>query len=174
MSAFVVGRDLALVLLHDAAALLRAGHDAVDGLVQGAIVDQVRVGARRQQGSFIEDVGEVGAGVAGGLLGNGLEVDAGSHRLALRVDLQDLVAAYQVRGFNGDLAVEAAGAQQGRVQHVGAVGGGDQDDVGLDVEAVHFNQQLVEGLLALVVAAADARAAVTADGVDLVHEDDGG
>ena len=43
-----------------------------------------------------------------------------------------------------------------------------------DVEAVHLDEQLVEGLLALVVAAAHAGAAVAADGVDLVHEDDRG
>src|SRR5262249_25589508 len=35
-----------------------------------------------------------------------------------------------------------------------------------------LDEQLVERLLALVVAAAEARAAVPADGVDLVHEDD--
>ena len=42
------------------------------------------------------------------------------------------------------------------------------------VEAVHLDEQLVEGLLALVVAAAHAGTAVAADGVDLVDEDDGG
>src|ERR1035438_7424162 len=39
---------------------------------------------------------------------------------------------------------------------------------------VHFNQQLVESLLALVVSAAQARAAMAADGVDFVDEDDAG
>ena len=66
------------------------------------------------------------------------------------------------------------GPQQRRVEDVGAVGGGDQDDVVLHLEAVHFDQQLVQRLLALVVAAAHAGAAVAADGVDLVHEDDAG
>ena len=42
------------------------------------------------------------------------------------------------------------------------------------VEAVHLDEQLVERLLALVVTAAQAGAAVAADGVDLVHEDDAG
>ena len=73
-----------------------------------------------------------------------------------------------------DLAVEAARAQQRRVEHVGAVGGGDHDDVGVGVEAVHLDQDLVEGLLALVVRAAQAGAALAADRVDLVHEDDAG
>ena len=66
------------------------------------------------------------------------------------------------------------GPQQRRVEDVGPVGGGDQDDVVLHLEAVHLDQELVQGLLALVVAAAHAGAAVAADGVDLVHEDDAG
>ncbi len=41
------------------------------------------------------------------------------------------------------------------------------------VEAVHLREHLVEGLLALVVAAAEPGAALAADGVDLVDEDDG-
>jgi hypothetical protein len=40
------------------------------------------------------------------------------------------------------------------------------------LEAVHLGEDLVERLLALVVAAGDARAALPADGVDLVDEDD--
>ena len=44
----------------------------------------------------------------------------------------------------------------------------------LRLEAVHLHQELVQRLLALVVAAAQAGAAVAADGVDLVDEDDAG
>ena len=93
-------------------------------------------------------------------------------RLAARVDVEDLRAALAVGPVDGDLAVEAAGAQQRRVEDVGPVGGRDHDDVVLRLEAVHLDEQLVERLLALVVAAAEAGAAVAADGVDLVHEDD--
>ena len=56
----------------------------------------------------------------------------------------------------------------------GPVCGGDEDDVVLHLEAVHLDEELVQRLLALVVAAAHAGAAVAADGVDLVHEDDAG
>jgi hypothetical protein len=44
----------------------------------------------------------------------------------------------------------------------GPVGGRDQDDVVLHLEAVHLDEQLVERLLALVVTAAEAGAAVAA------------
>src|SRR3712207_7646051 len=59
-----------------------------------------------------------------------------------------------------------------RSEDVRPVGRGDQDDAALGVEAVHLDQQLVERLLTLVVTAAHAGAAVPADGVDLVDEDD--
>src|SRR6202043_2348092 len=62
----------------------------------------------------------------------------------------------------------------GGVEHVGPVGGGHDDDALVRLEAVHLDEELVQGLLALVVPAAEAGAAVTADGVNLVDEDDAG
>src|SRR6185503_14908095 len=85
---------------------------------------------------------------------------------------EDAHAAAQVRARDDDAAVEAAGAQQRRIEHVGAVRGGDDDDAVVRLEAVHLDEQLVQRLLALVVAAAEAGAAVAPDGVDLVDEDD--
>ena len=136
------------------------------------VVDQLAVAAGGEQGGLVEHVGQVGAGEAGGAAGDGQQVDPGRHRLALGVHLEDPVAADHVGRLDRDLAVEPAGAQQRRVEDVGAVGRRDEDDVGLDVEAVHLDEQLVEGLLALVVATAEAGATVPADGVDLVDEDD--
>ena len=88
------------------------------------------------------------------------------------VDPQDRLAAGAVREGDGDLPVEAAGPKQGRVEDVRSVGRGEDDDARLVVEAVHLDEQLVERLLALVVAAAEARAALPPDRVDLVDEDD--
>ena len=137
------------------------------------VVDELAVAAGGEQRRLVEHVGQVGTGEAGGALGDGEQVDVAGERLALGVHLEDVHAALQVGAVDGDLPVEAAGAQQRRVEDVGPVGGGDEDHAALDVEAVHLDQQLVEGLLALVVAAAEARTAVPADGVDLVDEDDG-
>ena len=88
--------------------------------------------------------------------------------------LQDLLAAAHVGQRHDDLAVEAARAQQRRIEHVRTVGRGDDDDAFVALEAVHLDQQLVQRLLALVVTAAEAGAAMAADRVDLVDEDDAG
>ena len=102
------------------------------------------------------------------------EVDVVGERDLAGVDLQDALAAAHVGARDDHAPVEAAGPQQRRVEHVGPVGGGDQDDAVVRLEAVHLDQQLVQRLLALVVPAAEAGAAVAADGVDLVDEDDAG
>ena len=91
-----------------------------------------------------------------------------------RVDLEDLLAPAQVGAVDDDAPVEAAGPQERRVEDVRAVGRGDEDDALVGVEAVHLDEQRVQRLLALVVPAAEARAAVPPDGVDLVDEDDAG
>ena len=152
---------------------LRAGHDPVDGLLQGGHRDLLAVGPRGQQRALVDHVGQVGAGEAGGTAGDDVEVGVGGDGLAAGVHLQDALAAGQVRLGHHDLAVEPARAQQRRVEDVGPVGGRDDDDAALGVEPVQLDQHLVQGLLALVVAAAETRAAVPAHGVDLVHEHDG-
>ena len=129
---------------------------------------------KMMQGALVDDVGEVGTGEAGGPTGDDLQVDVRRHRLALGVDLEDLLATGHVRAVDGDLAVEAARAQQRRVQDVGTVGRGDHDDAAIGVEAVHLDEQLVEGLFAFIVSADGEAAARFAKGVEFVDEDDAG
>ena len=66
------------------------------------------------------------------------------------------------------------GTQERGVEDVGAVRRRHHHDALGRLEAVHLGQHLVQRLLALVVAAAEAGAALAADRVDLVHEDDRG
>ena len=49
--------------------------------------------------------------------------------------LEDLEAALDVGEVDGDAAVEAAGAEEGGVEGVGAVGGGEDDHARVAVEA---------------------------------------
>ncbi len=172
VAALVVGGDPPLLLVHQPAALLRAGHHPVDGLVQVVVVDQRGVAAGGQQRRLVQHVRQVGAGEARGPPGDREQVDVDGQRLALGMDLEDVVAALQVGALDRDLPVEAARAQQGRVEDVRPVRRRDEDDPTLDVEPVHLHEQLVERLLPLVVPAAETGAAVPAHRVDLVDEDD--
>ena len=74
---------------------------------------------------------------------------------------------------HGDPPVEPSGAEQCGVEHVGAVGRRQHDDALVRIETVHLGEDLVQGLLLLVVAPeAGTRRTRPADGVELVDEDD--
>ena len=172
MAALVVGDDRLLGVRDDPRLALRARDDPLQGFLELGHADDLLVAPRGEDGRLVDEVGEVRAGEARRLAGDAFDLDALVERLALGVDLQDLGPALHVGAVEDDLAVEPARAQERRVEDVGPVGRGDDDDVRVGVEAVHLDQDLVEGLLALVVAATEAGAALAADRVDLVDEDD--
>ena len=84
--------------------------------------------------------------------------------------LENLLAAPYVGEVHRELPVEAARAQQRGVEHIRPVGGGDDDDTFLSVEAVHLDEQRVECLLAFIVSTAQPVAARASYGVDLIDE----
>jgi hypothetical protein len=127
-----------------------------------------------QEGGLVHQILQVGAGEAAGGLGNDRQVHILTQGLVPAVDLQDGLPAPDVGQAHVHLSVKPAGAQQGGVQNVHPVGGGHDDDSLVGGKAVHLHQELVQGLLPLVVAAAQAGASLAAHGVDLVDEDDGG
>ena len=80
----------------------------------------------------------------------------------------------EVGQLHRDAPVKPAGPQQGGVQAVGTVGGGQHHHALGAVKAVHLGEQLVQGLLPLVVAAGELAVTLFADGIDLVDENDAG
>ncbi len=173
VAAFVVGDGGAGALVQHTALALGTGDDALHGILHLGVGDDVFVATRREDGRLVEQVCQVRTGEARGELGDAGKIHVVGQRLVLGMDPQDLLAALHVGGIDHDLAVEAAGAQQCRVKDVCAVGCRDEHHGIVCLKAVHFHQQLVQGLLALVVATAQAGTTLTANGVDLVDEDDG-
>ncbi len=169
----MVGDQHFLALGHHPTASLRTAHrNALDRVLKLRHADLLLGAPRRQDGALIDRVGQVGARETWRQLRQNIKVDVVGQRLALGVDLEHLNAAFDIRRIEHYLAIEATGADQRRVEHVGAVGRRDHDHVGVGVKAVHLDQDLVERLLALVVRAAQASTTLAADRVDLVDEDD--
>ena len=137
---FVVGGDLLFVLADDATLTAWPAYNPVDSLFQGGPGDDGAVLTGGQKCGLVDHVGQVGAGHADGSFGQPVQVGVGGDRLALRVHLQHGSSAGQIGAGNRNLAVEAARPQQRRVQDVGPVGGGDQNDPLTLAEAVHLHQ----------------------------------
>ena len=168
----VIGDDRLLFRRNHPAPLFRASHHAKAGFLQLETADRHFLVARRQDGGLVQEIGEVGAREAGRLPRDNVEIDVLGEWLVGGVEAQDGATAIEVGGVDRDPPIEAAGAEQRRVEHVRAVGGRNHDHGTVGIEAVHLDQQLVEGLFAFLVSA-DLRAATpAAERVDLIEKDD--
>ncbi len=174
MPAFVIRGDLFFFLRDDAALALRAHDHFLGGLKELGLSDRFLVVPRGGDGCLIHQVREVGAGETRRARGDAVEVHVLFECLAFRMDLEDRLAVVHVGEIEDDAAVEAAGPEERRVKDIRAVRGGKDDHARVAIEAVHLHEDLVQCLLALVTAAAHPGAALAADGVDLVDEEDRG
>ena len=172
MTDLVVGNDLLLVVGQYRGLALLTGDDDLHRLLKIVLRGALSTLANGAQSALVDDIGQVGARGTGRGAGDRGQVDRGLRLHALGMELKDVLTAGQVGQLNGNTAVKAAGAQQGRIKAIGTVGRSEDDDTLMVIEAVHLGQQLVERLLALVVAAKAAAIALLADRIDLVDEHD--
>ncbi len=174
VTAFVEGDALLFGLRqHQALASLPHEHAVARGL-EVLLVHLVRAPSHGVQGRLVDQVGEVGPAHPRGAARHELEVDVSPMRLSLQWTFR--IGRRSSRSGRGTTIWRSKppGSQQGGIEDVGAVGGGHDDHALGGVEPVHLREHLVERLLPLVVAAAEPGPPLAADGVDLVHEDDGG
>ncbi len=161
-----------LVLAHGHRAALGTHQNLVAGTVEVVHADFLLAATRREQCCLVAQVGQVGARETRGTAGDDHRHDIVGQRQLAHVHAQDLLAALDVRQADHDLTVKTAWTQQRRIQHVGTVGRRNHDHAFATLETVHFDQQLVQGLLALVMPAAETGTAMTAHRIDFVDEDD--
>src|SRR3546814_13787228 len=74
---------------------------------------------------------------------------------------KNLLAPTDIGQGHHNLAIEAARTQQGRIEHVGTVGGSHHQHALAGFKTVHFDQQLIQGLFAFIVTAAQTCATLT-------------
>ena len=135
---------------------LGAEHDPLERVGEVGFVDDLVVPSCRQQRSLVGEVREIRTDHARRRRRDPAEVDIWCERHCPRVHLEDRLAAGTVGRLHRNPPVEAAGSKQGLVEDVGPVGRADDDHAAGGVEAVHLGQDLIQRLLALVVAAAEA------------------
>ena len=139
----VVGNQLLLEFREDAALLLRAGDDQLEGGQQVLLGHQLAALADGPEGGLVDEVGKVRAHAARGGESHLFEVHVLRQLDVAGVDLERCETARQVGPVDGDAPVEAAGAEESLVQDLRAVGGRQKDDALGGVEAVHLRQELV-------------------------------
>jgi hypothetical protein len=136
----VEGRDLLLLLGEHHRLALDAHQHLVLGVLEVLHLDGLLAAAGGDQGCLVDQVGQVGTGETGGAAGQDLEVDVVVERDVATVHLQNAEPSEHVGPVDHHAPVEAAGPQQCRIEHVGPVGGGDEDHAFVGLEAVHLDE----------------------------------
>ena len=172
MAGLVVRGELALVFGHDHGPPLRSEHNLVLRLFEVFHRNVASIDASGPERSLVDEIRQIRARKTRRASRDDAEIDVRSQRTFFRVDSQYLPPTADVGVGHEDLPVESARTAKSGVKHVGPVGRGDDDNSVVLLEPVHFNQKLIERLLALVIAAADADSARPADCIDLVDEHD--
>ena len=173
MSGLMDGSEHSLRMADDPALFLRACNDLNHGGFQILLRDGGFAVSRGKQRTLIQKICKICAGKACGRLCNGRQIDIIRQRLFPRVNLQNLRASTPIRRADIDLPVKPSGTEQGGIENILAVRRRDDNDALVCREAVHFHEQLIERLFALVVAAAETRPALTAYRVDFVDKYNG-
>jgi hypothetical protein len=171
---FVVGYDFSLAGIEESVSLLEAGDDPFHGIAEIRHRHCFGPSPGRKQRCLVDEIGQVGPGKAGRQRGHLLRIDIGCGFHFLQVNLEDIDPAFLVGAVNQDLAVKPPCPQQRRIENLGTVGCGQYDQPGARIEAIEFDQQLVQRLLLLVVASRErSNAARTTEGIYLVDENNG-
>ncbi|KIR22283.1 hypothetical protein PFLU3_21630 [Pseudomonas fluorescens] len=168
----VISGVLLLFLGHDHGFALGAHHDLVFGQLKLFHFNNALAGTGSEQGSLVDQVSQVSTGEPRRTTGNHSRCHVVTHWHFAHVYFQDLFTATDIRQANHDLTVETARTQQCRVQHVRTVGRSDDDNAVIHFETIHLDQQLVEGLLTLIVTTTHAGATMATNGIDFIDKDD--
>ena len=90
------------------------------------------------------------------------------------MNLENFLAPVFIGRRHGDVPVKSSRTQKGRVENVGAVGRRNQNDAFLAFKSIEFDQDLIQGLLALIVPSADSRESRAAERVQFIDHNNGG
>src|SRR5690625_2065571 len=175
MPRLVIGNDLAFLRRDQLVLLLQAANYAVNGCLEVVHFDGILVGTRSDQCRLVTYVCDLCPGTTRRLARQHIHLDVVGNREGARMDLKYFCPLMAIGLVDNDLTVETAGAQQRGIQHIGPVCGSHNNDALVGVEPVHLHEELVQGILTLVISTHDhPTAARPADGVDLVDKDDTG
>ncbi len=170
----MVGHDPALPFIHQGFPFA-AQQEFVERVIEVLARHLCIASTCRSQRRLVHQVFQVGSREAWCRACQVLQVDIRRQGDLTRMDAQDGFAPTSFRQIHRDLPVETPRPQQGGIEHVRAVRGGQHHNGIARLEAIQLHEQLLQRLFTLIIARKRRGAtARSPDRVELVDKDDAG
>ncbi len=150
--------------------LAEANRNPVDGIINIGVGNRSLVTPRGEDCRFVQQVGQISTGKTGRPSGNQFEVDILGQLFVAGVNLENFVATLEARPIYGHLAIKTTRTQQGRIKDIRPVGSGDDNNTCVALKAIHFGQQLIEGLFTLIVTATNTSTPLTTNSINFINK----
>src|SRR5260221_4843379 len=172
MTAFVICNNIQIVF-SQYQGTFRTDENPVQSIIKAVLCHHIQIAPCCQESCFVDEISDVRANHPRSGTRNRNQIYVLCQWYVARVNLKNCQAAIPVGTLYRYTPVKAAWAQERLVQPIGTVCLSNDDNRLARIKAIHFHQQLVQGLLTLVVAI-DAGPALATYGIDLINEDDAG
>ena len=165
----MVGYHTLLAVVHNAIFLLLTGYYDFYGFEQICLGYRLTAILNRQNGSLVDHIRKIGTNRAGSCQSNRIQIYGIIHMHILGMYLQNRKTPLQIRLVYNNPAIQTARTQKRRIQYLRTVCRCQDEYTLRGIETIHLRQELIQCLLALIVAAQTRITALT-DGVDLIDK----
>ena len=166
----MVGNNLFLCGRNYRALALVTGDNSFNGFLQIFLLHHVTMHFYSSQRTLIDNVGKLCTAGSGCCPRQSAIVDIVCHMHITCMNLQDSLTALKIRQLNRNTAIKTSRTQQRLVQRFRTVGSCQNNYTLAAVKAVHFAQQLIQSLLAFIIAAELTVITAFADGIDFIDK----
>ena len=174
MTDFMIGNHLPFMLVHDAVLLLLADKDNLNRFQKILLAHILAVMLDSIDGRLVNHIGKIRADRSAGRQRNAVQIHSLIHLDILGMYLQDLHASLKIRTIHDDTPVKASRTKQRLIQNFRAVGSAKDQNSLRGIKAIHLRQQLIQGLLPLLIAPAVLGITASSDCIDLIDKNNAG
>ena len=167
---FVVGNNLFLCGRNYRALALVTGDNSFNGFLQIFLLHHVTMHFYSSQRTLIDNIGKLCTAGSGCCPRQRAIVDIVCHTHVTCMNLQDSLTALKIRQLNRNTAVKTSRTQQRLIQRFRTVGSCQNNYTLAAVKTVHLTQQLIQSLLAFIIAAELTVITAFADGIDFIDK----
>mmetsp|Transcript_5693 Transcript_5693/g.8374 ORF Transcript_5693/g.8374 Transcript_5693/m.8374 type:complete len:286 (+) Transcript_5693:880-1737(+) len=159
-------------LTSGASLLLESNLDAIHGRVNFFPSHSRLILPGSGDGCLVHQVLQLGTTETRSSSGNRFKINIGLDWLATSVHAQDSSTALEIGKIDCDLTIESSRAEKCVIKNVKPVRGSNGDNTRIAIETIHFDQNLIQCLLTLIVTSSESCSALTSNGIDFINEDD--